>query len=1050
MACLVARAESPILLKDTVSAASDFPIVLDGRAATILVDQSDAKVLHIAAGLLAADIQRVTGVKPKVSSDLALGRSGPVIVAGTLGGSSLITDLANRGKLDGTAVEGKWESYVISTVMDPFPGVSQALVIAGSDRRGTAYGVFEISETIGVSPWVWWADVPPKHRDSLVIGAGTHLQGPPSVKYRGIFINDEDWGLQPWAAKTFEPETGDIGPKTYAKVFELLLRLKANYCWPAMHPCTRAFNHYPLNKQVADDYAIVMGSSHAEPMLRNNVDEWDKKKYGEWNPVTNLKGVLDYWEERVRENGRYENVYTVGMRGIHDSGMPGGGSLAEKRDRLENIIGLQRGMLAKYVSPEPSYVPQIFCPYKEVLDIYQAGMKLPDDITIVWPDDNFGYIRQLPNAQERQRVGGHGIYYHLSYWGRPHDYLWLDSTAPALVWNEMTKAYHFGVRQLWVVNVGDIKSIETGMTLFLHMAWDIDSYGPDVQRTFLGDFYMQLFGENYADRVAMLRDEYYRLCAIRKPEHMGFNRVYFSREVRNTPVQDSDWSSAETQQYLDRWLALLKKVESLAGELPPGSRDAYFQLVEYPACAGAAMAEKIIMAEQVRRSGSKEFAQRAQAAFLRIQQLTERYNSQNGGKWRGMMDYQPRKLPVFEMPPTVREDTAHPAAHPPQQDNSAIEIDPAKYTQSQDRDGAGWRVIEGLGPHGVALAVLPAKDTPTWRSPRDIREHAPVAEYSLPPGHGDDGEVTVEALPTHQLTPEHEVLVAVSINDEEPVIVRFDQGKDHENDRTWQANVLRSAMFGQAKLRLPSGPSKLKLWAADPGVVVQGIKVTTMNPDKPIRIVIVGDSTVCDYPATRPDRGWGQFIEERFQAGAVQVVNLAAPGRSTKTFILEGRWQNALEQQPDYVLIQFGHNDSHTPTKPESTNAATDYKQYLRRYIDDSRAAGAVPVLVTPMVRRTFDARGRIVESQASNPPLSSYASAMREVGVERKVAVIDLYTSSKALAEKLGPAASAEMANKAGDVTHFNEKGARAMAGVVINELPMAAPKLKERLQAP
>lgn len=219
----------------------------------------------------------------------------------------------------------------------------------------------------------------------------------------------------------------------------------------------------------------------------------------------------------------------------------------------------------------------------------------------------------------------------------------------------------------------------------------------------------------------------------------------------------------------------------------------------------------------------------------------------------------------------------------------------------------------------------------------------------------------------------------------------------------------------------------------------------------PLRIVIVGDSTVCDYPATHTNRGWGQYIEERFKEGAVKVINLAAPGRSTKSFIQEGRWQKALEQKSDYVLIQFGHNDSHSPDKPESTDAATDYKEYLRRYIDDSRAIGATPVLVTPMVRRTFDPQGKIAESQTTpNRDLGTYASAMKQVGAEKKVAVIDLHASSQALAEKLGPEASAELANKPGDVTHFNEKGARAMAELVMEELPVAEPKLKEYLKAP
>ncbi len=1085
---LLLAAASPLVASEAwvneAGKAGDFPLVADGRAAAIVVAPEDFKVVSIAARDLAADIERVTGVKPAIETEAASraglrpvqsatanpaesGQRPDLLVAGTLGHSAQIDSLVSAGKLDVSALRGQWESFLITTVPAPWPGVEQALVIVGSDRRGTAFALYELSQAIGVSPWSWWADVAPEKKRELHVAAGTRKFGPPSVQYRGIFLNDEDWGLQPWAAKTFEPETGDIGPQTYAKVFELLLRLKANTLWPAMHDCTKPFNADPRNAQLADDYAIVMGSSHAEPMLRNNVGEWNKTRDGDWNPVTNLKAILEYWETRVRENGRFDNVYTTGMRGIHDGAMPGGGTLEEKRGRLEKIIGLQREMLAKYALPEVgrvipnapaqdqripverrvkdnpphlSGIPQIFCPYKEVLDIYQSGLRLPDDITIVWPDDNSGYIRQLPDARERARSGGHGIYYHLSYWGRPHDYLWLESTPPALIWHEMTKAYALGARRLWVVNVGDIKPIEAGTTLFLTLAWDINRYGPDVQRVFLRDFYAAQFGDERAAAIAKLKDDYFRLCAIRRPEHLGFNRVY-----PNTPVQNSDWSPDEVQALLDRWLALAHRAEALAGQLPRESRDAYFQLVEYPACSGAAMAEKLILAEKARRFGSKELAPRVEAALRRIEQLTERYNAQGDGKWRGLMDHRPRRLPVFDLPPTAPQtETAAPPAPPA---SGPIVIDPTSFAQSHDRDGAGWRVIEGLGPRGRAIAVLPRKDVPTWRAPQDIREHAPVAEYSVRIENAREVEVVIEALPTHRLTPAHEVLAAISVDDGEPVVVRVDQGKDDENDPTWQRNVLRNAMTGSATLRLPGGASQLKLWAADPGIVVQRITLgerslpAPASASAPLRIVLAGDSTVCDYPADGPDRGWGQFVGERFPPGSVEVINLAKRGRSTKTFIKEGLWAKALAAQPDYVFVQFGHNDSHAPDKPEATDAATEYRELLRRYVDEARAVGAVPILVTPMVRRTFQPDGKLDDN------LAPYAEAMKAVAAEKNAALVDLHAASWALVEPLGPAAAQQFANKETDRTHFNEKVARAMADLVFRALPAAEPRLAKLL---
>ena len=816
--------EAPLVVTDHQVAGS-FRLAQKQTVAPLYTDAADFPVVQIAAEALASDIELVTGIRPKIGNGAPEPAAYAVLI-GTLGKSDLVDKLVAAKKLDVTGLRDAWESFVVATVSNPFPGVKQALVIAGSDRRGTAYGVFTLSEAIGVSPWHWWADVNPRCRAALFVRPGVYRQGPPDVKYRGIFINDEDWGLQEWAEKNYEAGAGeakDIGPKTYAKVFELLLRLKSNYIWPAMHDTTKPFNFYPENKVVADRYAIVMGSSHAEPMLRNNVGEWPHDEANKWSPVTNLSGILDYWERRVRENGRYENVYTVGMRGIHDSGMPGGGTLNEKRERLERIIDLQREMLARNVNPNPATVPQIFVPYKEVLEIYKSGMTLPDDVTVVWPDDNFGYLRQLPDARERLRSGGHGVYYHISYWGRPHDYLWLESTAPALIWEEMTKAYELGARRLWVVNVGDIKPIEAGMTLFLRMAWNVKRYGPNVQRRFLRDFYTEQFGREHADEISGIKDEYFRLCAVRRPEHMGFNRTY-----PNTPVQDSYWSHAprggESSRLLVRWKELARRAEVFSAQLPVNLRDAYFQLVEYPARAGAAMAEKTILAEKARLTGSAEMARASEAALRRIEQLTERYNAQNRGKWRGMMDHRPRRLPVFDLPPAIPQAQQTVAKVSPPE-GEVVEIDPTQFARMQNRDGVEWRVIEGLGRHGSAIVLLPQRDVATPRSSRDVRTRAPVVEYTVQSRYAGEVEVIVEALPTHPFTSTHETLAAVSINDAEPTFVRFDQGKDDENDPTWQANVLRNAMSGKVRLRVPGRSYKLKLWAADPSVVVQRIKL---------------------------------------------------------------------------------------------------------------------------------------------------------------------------------------------------------------------------------
>jgi hypothetical protein len=440
----IAASDLPPLLTD--SPGSQDIRLIDGQSVTdVYADPHDATVVNIAARLLSDDVERVTGHKPAVKNDPAtLGKT--AVLIGTIGHCPLIDRLIEANRLDVSHVRGQWEAYTLATLDSPLPGIDRALVIAGNDRRGTAYGVAELSEQIGVSPWYWWADVTPRHRASLAIKAGAHVVGPPAVKYRGIFINDEDWGLLPWAAKTFDPQFGNLGPKTYERVFELMLRLRANYLWPAMHPRSTPFGDVEANVKLADDWAIVMGSSHVEALLRNTND-WKKLKLGDWRYDTNRDAILRYWEESPKQRGRYEGVWTIGMRGVGDSAMLGPTDVHDRVKLLERVFADQRALLAMYVNPNVEQVPQIFVPYKEVLPLYRAGLKVPDDVTLVWPDDNFGYLRELSTPAEQRRPGGSGVYYHISYYGPPGDYLWLCTTPPALIWEEMSKAYDNDARR---------------------------------------------------------------------------------------------------------------------------------------------------------------------------------------------------------------------------------------------------------------------------------------------------------------------------------------------------------------------------------------------------------------------------------------------------------------------------------------------------------------------------------------------------------------------------------------------------------------------------
>ena len=649
-------------------AENDFALVVGGAAATVVYATNDARVVEIAAKLFAEDIERVTGVRPAVADSFA-GVGDRIVLIGTLGGSPPVDALVAGGGLDVSAIDGEWERYRIDVVDDPFPGVSRALVVAGSDRRGTAYGVFALSEAMGVSPWYWWADVPPQTLSAVHVGATPFDSKGPSVRYRGIFLNDEDWGLQEWAEKTFESGAGevkDIGPKTYARIFELLLRLKANHLWPAMHPSTRAFNAYAENKAVADDYAIVMGSSHAEPMLRNNVYEWyhdtdpvtgQLYSNGSWDYSVNQAGVYRYWEQRALANGRYENVYTVGKRGIHDSGMVEGSGNAQKAAWLNTIFADQRGILSNLVNAAVSRVPQIFTPYKEVLDIYDTGLvEVPDDVTLGWPDDNHGYIRRLSDDAERARGGGGGVYYHISYWGSPADYLWLCSTPPSLVWEEMTKAYAFDCRRIWVVNVGDIKPAEIVTEFFLRLAWDVDRYDAQAQSAWLTEWATREFGAERAEAIAGLLNDYYQLGYARKPEHLNWVDADPLTPSGPYPLFSHVHHGDEAARRLAEYADLVRRGNTISAALPAERRSAFFQTVLYPILGADGMTRKFLEAGRAYVAsvqGRNTVAARkaaSQAGEAAIQAHTAAYNALEGGKWDEMMDARPRGLAVFDMP----------------------------------------------------------------------------------------------------------------------------------------------------------------------------------------------------------------------------------------------------------------------------------------------------------------------------------------------------------------------------------------------------------------
>lgn len=627
------------------------PLCVQGRSfkvrnATVSYSQEEPKQVLRAINDLRIDIERVTGAgKDGVRNE------GGQIVVGTYG-SKTIEKLIAKGLLKEQDLMGKWESYVITVTNEPEP----RLVIAGSDKRGTIYGIYEVSQRIGVTPWYWWADVPVRQNPQATIDCDYYASGEPTVRYRGIFINDEDWGLKPWAASNYERELGDIGPKTYARVCELLLRLKANMLAPAMHSCTGAFYSHPQSKVVCDSFGIIITTSHCEPLLLNNAasTEWDQLRDGDWNYKTNRETILQKWEDRLSAASKYENIYTTAMRGLHDAGLQGNLPLEERVPLITKVIDDQRQLLEKHIGRQASEIPQIFVPYKETMDIYENGLQVPDDITLVWVDDNYGYMKRVSNPEEQQRKGRAGVYYHLSYLGAPHDYLWLNTTPPVLMYEELKKAYDCGADRYWLLNVGDIKPMELGIQTFMDMAWNIHAFDFDTVNRYQANLLTRLFLCNH--KVQSLLDTYYRLAWSRKPEFMGWEFEW--DDEAHTGLKPTEYSFQNYGEAQHR-LADYRHISDEAERLSDGSA-AWFEMVQFPMQAAYQMNRKFLMAQlnhellaQGRRAEANWAAHQSQIAYDSINTLNRRYNSLLDGKWRGMMALAPGWCALYQKMPDI-------------------------------------------------------------------------------------------------------------------------------------------------------------------------------------------------------------------------------------------------------------------------------------------------------------------------------------------------------------------------------------------------------------
>ena len=774
-----------------------------GKNIFLVVEKNEEKVVHLAIDLLKRDVKSVLDAELTTSK-----LQDAHVIIGTIGQSSLLTNYTKEL----SSIKGHHEAFLLKVLEDG------RLLVAGSDKRGTAYGVLELSRLLGVSPWEWWADATPEKREVFHLPIGYTLTQEPTVPYRGIFLNDEDWGLLPWCNGRPQPNLSQgegvntptvnnkggksvrpIGPKTYRRIFELMLRLRANTLWPAMHECTLPFFLTEGNREAAADYSIFIGSSHCEPMVCNAAGEWERRGKGAYDYVNNSKEVYKFWEERVKEVAGQDNIYTLGMRGVHDGKMQGAKTVAEQKAVLERVLKDQRDMLAKYVNEDVTQVPQAFIPYKEVLDIYHAGLEVPEEVTLIWCDDNYGYIRHFPTAEERARKGGNGIYYHISYWGRPHDYLWLNTLSPAVAYQQMNEAYDRGIQKMWIINVGDIKPGEYLLELLMDMAWDLDGVRRIGWQEHERRFLTREFGRSIGDELDKVMKSYYRLNYERRPEFLGNTRTE-EKDPAWKVVKDLPWSEDYILNRLDTWKELSDKVDRLSRLMLREKQDAYFHLVKYRVQGATQMNEKLLKA-QLARHGKADWAE-SDAAYDSIVALTRVYNEgiNNQGKWRGMMDHRPRKLPVFDK---VKRNTVDTPMH----DNDDL----VQY---------GWHPMycvsgnpipcEGLGYLGTA-ALIPQGVSVTYES-------EVVAE-----GISDSVNVVLAFVPRHPVN-DKSLRVALSIDNGEPHVVDYaTKGRSEE----WKVNILWNRAHRIVRVPVDSKKSRhtFTLTALDEGIILDTIYI---------------------------------------------------------------------------------------------------------------------------------------------------------------------------------------------------------------------------------
>ena len=778
---------------------SYFPLVTNGKPVNILTDKQDDKGVLRAIADLREDFRKVSGNTPSEGVDKM------VLIVGTAGKSSMIDRLIQDGKISSHELKDKNEKYVITTISNPVDGIDQALVIAGSDRRGTIYGIYELSSQIGVSPWYYWADVPVIKQDNLYVKPGIYTDGEPAVRYRGIFLNDEAPALSGWANKTF----GGFNHLFYEKVFELILRLKGNFLWPAMWG-NAFYDDDPINGNLADEFGIVIGTSHHEPMGRAH-DEWRRYGKGAWNYDTNPEVLKKFWTEGMQRMKDFETVVTLAMRGDGDEPMSEKSNIA----LLQKIVKDQRNIISKVTGKKTEETPQVWALYKEVQDYYDKGMRVPDDITLLLCDDNWGNVRKLPDLNAPKRKGGYGMYYHFDYVGGPRNSKWINISPIPRIWEQMNLTYQYGVDRIWVVNVGDLKPMEYPISFFLDMAWDPNRFNPDNLSLHTEQWCAKQLGEKYAKESARMINLYSKFNRRVTPELL--NEKTYSLENYNE-------FERVTNEYKDLAFEALR----LYNMIEPEYRDAFDQLVLFPinACSNlydmyyAVAKNKYYINQQ--DSTANFWGAKVKECFERDSLLTIHYNQQiAGGKWPHMMDQTRIGYTYWQQPPynvmpeiffihKVRTGLA------PQrlfiENGGYVSMEAEHYSRLQNGQNVTWKVIPDLGKTLSGITTFPVTATP---APDD----SVYLEYDLELKSDGKCRLYVYLSPTLNFNANKGLRYAVSFDGGEEQIVNFNGHYKGELGK-WQAEAI---IISLTEHYLVGKKHTLRFRVLDPGIVLQKI-----------------------------------------------------------------------------------------------------------------------------------------------------------------------------------------------------------------------------------